>query len=478
MKATTDEGNTPVSLVPPSSYLWSTVGNPPRTSDGHDDRTAPLGPDWNAHTVNRKPSERKGSLDEPLFIVDNAEGGRSGIGYLREWCELATSFDIATGYFEIGALLQLDGDWQKLGKIRILMGDDVTHRTKKAMLEAVRSRAEQVIDDGLENDKRANPFLTGVRAIVEAMKAGQIECRVYNRDKFHAKAYITHGKFDVVGSQALVGSSNFTVPGLNQNVELNIKLESSTEVAQLQAWYERHWADAVDVTDALVTTVTRHIHEYSPFDIYARALHELFVDQQPSVSDWEQNRSEMFSRLDRYQQEAYWAMMKIARQHGGALLCDGVGLGKTFVGLMLIERLVMQERKKVVLFAPKAAKDAVWTPELHRYLSHVGGTGETADFSNLTVFSHTDLTRPGDFPARFKRITEQADAIVIDEAHHFRNPGKLGETWDEMSRYHKPFPGARRRSRRDQGALHVDGNTDQQLTRRLPAHDRTFHAAR
>ena len=43
--------------------------------------------------------------------------------------------------------------------------------------------------------------------------------------------------------------------------------------------------------------------------------------------------------LDRYQQEAYWALMKIARQHGGAFLCDGVGLGKTFVGLMLIERL-------------------------------------------------------------------------------------------------------------------------------------------
>ncbi|MDG1265670.1 MAG: helicase-related protein, partial [Ilumatobacter sp.] len=389
--------------------------------------------------MSEKLSERDASQNEPLFIVDNAEGGRSGIEYLREWCELATKLDIATGYFEIGALLQLDGDWQKLDEIRILMGDEVTHRTSKAMLEAVRSRAQQVIDDGLENDKRSNPFLTGVQAIVEAMKSGQIKCAVYNQDKFHAKAYITHGKFDVVGSQALVGSSNFTVPGLNQNVELNIKLESSSEVAQLQAWYERHWGDAVDVKEALVPTVTRHIHEYSPFDIYARALHELFVDQQPSVSDWEQNRSEMFSRLDRYQQEAYWAMMKIARQHGGALLCDGVGLGKTFVGLMLIERLVMQERKKVVLFAPKAAKDAVWTPELHRYLSHVGGTGEMADFSNLTVFSHTDLTRPGDFPARFKRITEQADAIVIDEAHHFRNPGKAGETWDEISRYNKLY---------------------------------------
>jgi ERCC4-related helicase len=48
----------------------------------------------------------------------------------------------------------------------------------------------------------------------------------------------------------------------------------------------------------------------------------------------------------------YWALMKIARQHGGAFLCDGVGLGKTFVGLQLIERLILHEGKRVVLFAP------------------------------------------------------------------------------------------------------------------------------
>ncbi len=49
----------------------------------------------------------------PLFIVDNSEGGRNGLDYLREWSELASSIDIATGYFEIGSLLDLDGHWQK-----------------------------------------------------------------------------------------------------------------------------------------------------------------------------------------------------------------------------------------------------------------------------------------------------------------------------------------------------------------------------
>lgn len=149
----------------------------------------------------------------------------------------------------------------------------------------------------------------------------------------------------------------------------------------------------------------------------------------------------MFPRLDRYQQEAYWALMKIGRQHGGAFLCDGVGLGKTFVGLMLIERLVLHEGKRVVLFAPKAAKEGVWEPHLREWLPHIGGVGGGADFSNLAVFSHTDLNRKGDFPERFQRIAELADVVIIDEAHHFRNPGRKGDGEDgkEPSRYYRLY---------------------------------------
>jgi superfamily II DNA or RNA helicase len=143
----------------------------------------------------------------------------------------------------------------------------------------------------------------------------------------------------------------------------------------------------------------------------------------------------MFPKIDRYQKEAYWALMKISRQHGGAFLCDGVGLGKTFVGLMLIESLVLHGNKRVVLFAPKAAKEGVWEPHLKEWLPHIGGG---ADFSNLAVFAHTDLGRKGEFPDRFRRLAELADAVVIDEAHHFRNPGREGNGADvEPSRYHR-----------------------------------------
>ena len=57
-----------------------------------------------------------------LFIVDNSISGWTGLRYLEELTEIARAFDIATGFFEIGALLGLDGKWQQLDKIRILMG--------------------------------------------------------------------------------------------------------------------------------------------------------------------------------------------------------------------------------------------------------------------------------------------------------------------------------------------------------------------
>ena len=104
---------------------------------------------------------------------------------------------------------------------------------------------------------------------------------------------------------------------------------------------------------------------------------------------------------------------------------------------MLIERLILHDGKRVVLFAPKATKEGVWEPHLREWLPHIGGG---ADFSNLAVFSHTDLGRKGDFPERFKRIAELADVVVIDEAHHFRNPGRTGDDGARApSRYYRLY---------------------------------------
>jgi hypothetical protein len=70
-----------------------------------------------------------------LFIVDNSNEDWKVASYLREWCELSRQIDVATGYFEVGALLALKDQWQQLDSIRLLMGDEVSKRTKRAFEE-------------------------------------------------------------------------------------------------------------------------------------------------------------------------------------------------------------------------------------------------------------------------------------------------------------------------------------------------------
>lgn len=375
------------------------------------------------------PDKRNGG---DLFIVDNSDSEWKVRDYLHDWADLAHTFDVATGYFEIGALLALDGQWQKLDHLRILMGDEVSKRTKKALLKGV-DLLKGRLDDSIEREKETNDFLCGVPGIVEAIRARRIECRVYSKDKFHAKAFITHGKHAVVGSVALVGSSNFTYPGLTENVELNVQIQR--EVAELQEWYERHWSQAEDITEEVLKVIERHTREYTPFDVYAKALQEYFRGHELTDNEWERTESKMYPVLDHYQKEGYHSLLKIARQFNGAFMCDGVGLGKTFIGMMLIEHLTMHDRKRVALFVPKAARKAVWEATLNKYLPHV----QRGDFANLAIYNHTDLQRGGEYTARMQNLKEMADVIIIDEAHHFRNPGTKGEGERRPSRYRQMF---------------------------------------
>ena len=49
----------------------------------------------------KTPGGRSSGRD--LFIVDNSVEGWTGLRYLEEWASIAKAFDIATGFFEIGA---------------------------------------------------------------------------------------------------------------------------------------------------------------------------------------------------------------------------------------------------------------------------------------------------------------------------------------------------------------------------------------
>ena len=377
----------------------------------------------------KRESHKAGS---ELFIVDNSADDWKAVRYLSDWCQISKSIDIATGYFEIGALLALGEEWKKVDKIRILMGDEVSKRTKRTFelgLQEITLR----LDKSVEEEKEKNHFLKGVSEIVDGIRSGKIACRVYKKDKFHAKAYITHARLEVVGSSALVGSSNFTVPGLTQNIELNVQI-TGAPVAVLQEWYEEHWEEAEDVSADILRTIERHTRDYKPFDVYARSMQLYFAGHEETATEWEKNNSRIYPTLARYQRDGYGALLRRAAKYGGAFLCDGVGLGKTFIGLMLIERFVQFENKNVALFVPKSAKAPVWERELRNRLPDV-----FKGFSRLKIFSHTDLARES-IQEELAQVASQADVIIFDEAHHFRNTGTKGEEGEgRRSRYWKMY---------------------------------------
>ena len=381
---------------------------------------------------------------EALFIVDNSTDTTSqewnGLEYLEQWCEISKRFDIATGYFDISALNALDGKWQQLDEIRILMGDEMTKRTSSALQKAL-DKITDFLDQSIEKEKDTNIFLKGVNGIIQGIRSGKIKCKIYDRKKFHAKCYITYSKAAVAPPVALVGSSNFTYSGLTQNLELNVRISSEAEVAILQDWYEKHWDDAADISAEIIKVIEKHVREYSPYEVYLKSLHEFYKGHEVTTSEWEQNHSILFKEISQYQREAYYSLIKIANQWNGAFLCDGVGLGKTFVGLMLLERLVVHERKRVVLLVPKSGREAVWEENIRQYLPDLLNN----PYVSLKIYNHTDLLRNAttdrNWPEEFEHIRKAADVFIIDEGHNFRtrSSGRYKKLFELMSGGKKLF---------------------------------------
>jgi superfamily II DNA or RNA helicase len=84
-------------------------------------------------------------------------------------------------------------------------------------------------------------------------------------------------------------------------------------------------------------------------------MYDYFKNHEQTVSGWEKNESRIYRELSQYQRDGYSSLLKIAEKYRGAFFCDGVGLGKTYVGMMLIERLVIKEHRNVVLIVPAVA---------------------------------------------------------------------------------------------------------------------------
>jgi len=94
-------------------------------------------------------------------------------------------------------------------------------------------------------------------------------------------------------------------------------------------------------------------------------------------------------------------------QFGGALLCDEVGMGKTYVATAIAQRYAD------CLVVSPASLISMWRDALTV-------TRTTARLLTFEALSRADTDG---FHGRGKAVQERPDLIVVDEAHHVRNPG-------------------------------------------------------
>ncbi len=347
-------------------------------------------------------------------IIDNRESN-TVLEALKALLPGLEKMDVATGIFEVGSFLMLEELWQKLDKIRVLMGDETTRSTKKTIIEA----AQKDSNESIEKQKESDDALTGLKALYKAIAKQQIALRVYNKTRFHAKSYLMESRMPAPVDFAIVGSSNFTRPGLTQNLELNLFSTDQAHIEGLRKWYNELWGEAEDIHEDILKVIEPHLKEYDPFTVYCRALYEYFAGKETTQDSWELEESVIYKILSRYQRDGYHQAMQIAKDWGGALICDGVGLGKTFIGLMILERCIY-EGKQVLLIVPKSAEYSVWQANIDRYLkpAYPRQVKHYIDIERHTSLGREGLISPEDLDF-YKRET---DVIIVDEAHHFRNP--------------------------------------------------------
>ena len=163
------------------------------------------------------------------FVIDNQANRLANA--LNELLAQSTGkpLDIATAYFAISGYRLVNDGLHQVGAFRLLLGAE-PHAGADVGLKpnalALKKR--------LQGDLEAEPFneatLKLVEELIAFLRADKVEVRLYDKGFLHAKAYLFHQ--DNVGPHnradrlrpfaAIVGSSNFTGPGLVSNRELNL----------------------------------------------------------------------------------------------------------------------------------------------------------------------------------------------------------------------------------------------------------------
>ena len=147
-------------------------------------------------------------------------------------------------------------------------------------------------------------------------------------------------------------------------------------------------------------TASRRLRR-APAAVVRARLAEAVLGPAPRADDERASATLGEVTLRPHQRDAVTRLRAALREFGGALLADEVGLGKTYAALA-----VAREARRPLVLAPAALR-GVWAEAMPR-------TGVRAAWRSLESASRD--------PAGASVAPGAHDLVVVDEAHHLRNP--------------------------------------------------------
>ena len=320
--------------------------------------------------------------------------------------------DVATAYFTVGGYRLIQSGLDKLGNFRLLLGAEPRSGEQIGIRPDAKLALNRMKVD-LERELFTPETLKAVEDLIRFLRGSNVEVRLHDKGFLHAKCYLFYS--DRPGQQelfdrfkpvlAIVGSSNFTAPGLTSNRELNlthkvfldeeeandpeaqqavrwltedkpsenikvlnrrlIKSEvGARAIIELEQWYQKQWDESRDFKEELIELLDASKFgekEYTPYQIYMKALFEYFKDELDA--EVEQAGKKSIIELTDFQNDAVKKARKILQKYDGVMIADPVGIGKTWVGKKLLEDFAYHMRQKALVVCPASLRK-MWQDEL------------------------------------------------------------------------------------------------------------------
>ena len=118
---------------------------------------------------------------------------------------------------------------------------------------------------------------------------------------------------------------NYLLPAIQKKNAEIIEIRSAISNNELSNTQLRDLAKKYRVStpaseEELLKVIERHTRDYSPFEVYTKALQEYFRAHELTENEWEKTKSIMYSVLDEYQREGYHSLLKIVENHWKKLI--------------------------------------------------------------------------------------------------------------------------------------------------------------